>query len=72
MKIKFYSGLLLLVFVIIFVVQNTEMVNIQFLLWKLTMPRSFMILTVLTIGILVGWLIAGHFCKAHHDARNKD
>ena len=63
MNNKAYIGLALLILVVIFIVQNAIAVDIQFLFWKLSMSRSLMIFFVLAIGIVIGWIIAGHFHK---------
>lgn len=60
MNRKIYIGLALLLLVIIFIVQNTVVVEIRWLFWTVTMSRSLMIITVLSIGITIGWLIGSH------------
>ena len=65
MNITAYLGLALLLLVVIFIVQNAVVVDIQFLLWKLSMSRSLMIFFVLAAGIIIGWITAGHFGKKH-------
>lgn len=72
MKIRAYIALLLLLLVVVFIVQNATVVDIQFLLWKLSMSRSLMIFFVLAIGIVIGWITAGHFYKKRDKAREKD
>ena len=66
MNIKGYIGLVLLLLVVIFIVQNAAVVDIQFLFWKISMSRSLMIFFVLAIGIVIGWLTAGYFHKKHN------
>lgn len=63
MNIRAYIGLALLLLVVIFIVQNAAVVDIQLLFWKITMSRSLMIFIVLAIGIVIGWITAGHFHK---------
>jgi len=63
MKIRAYIGLALLLLVVIFIVQNATVVDIQLLFWKVSMSRSLMIFFVLAIGIIIGWITAGHFHK---------
>ena len=63
MNIKVYTGLVLLILVVIFIIQNAVSVDIQFLFWKLSMSRSLMIFFVLAIGIALGWIGANHFLK---------
>ncbi len=47
----------MIAFVLIFVVQNTEVVEFRFLLWTLSMSRALMLFGVLAIGIVAGWLL---------------
>lgn len=61
MSLKLYTGLSLLILVVIFTIQNAEMVQINFLIWDFSISRALMIFLVLSIGILVGWFAAHHF-----------
>ncbi len=49
--------IVLLVIVAIFVVQNTVVVDVRFLAWKVSMSRALMLLGTLLIGIIAGWLL---------------
>jgi len=49
----------LLLLVVLFAVQNSETVEVAFLLWGLSLPRSILILLVLAIGIVVGLFLRG-------------
>jgi len=42
--------------VIVFVIQNTQVAEFQFLAWKVSMPRALLLLGNFVIGIIVGWL----------------
>jgi uncharacterized integral membrane protein len=55
--------------VVIFIMQNTAVVAIQFLFWELSMSGSLMIFFVLAIGIIIGWITAGHLQRKHKRAR---
>lgn len=43
--------------ILIFVVQNTEAVSVLFLNWRLTLPRSLLILLAYVLGMLSGWTV---------------
>jgi len=43
--------------VIIFVLQNTQVVEVQFLLWTISMSRALILLGTLAIGLIGGWLL---------------
>jgi len=48
--------LILVALVIIFVIQNTQVVEFQFLAWKVSMSRSLLLLGTFGMGVVVGWL----------------
>jgi putative membrane protein len=43
--------------VIIFVLQNTQVVEVRFLLWTTSMSRALMLLGTLAVGLIGGWLL---------------
>lgn len=59
MHAKTYLGLALLLMVAVFTLQNTDVVTVHFLLWKLAVSRALMIFIVLIVGIVVGLVLAG-------------
>jgi uncharacterized integral membrane protein len=68
MQYKAYLGLALFLLVVIFIVQNAEVVDIRFLAWKLSMSRALIVFFVLAIGIVIGWITAGHFSRRRGQA----
>ena len=54
--IKTIVFLVLVVLVLMFVIQNTQVVAFQFLAWKVSMSRALLLLGTFCIGIVVGWL----------------
>jgi len=48
--------LILIALVIVFVIQNTQVVEFQVLAWKVSMSRALMFLGTFLIGIAAGWL----------------
>jgi len=42
---------------VLFAVQNIADVEVQFLLWSVTLPRAILILVVLALGMLIGWIL---------------
>ena len=57
MQIKTIIILVLLAIVIIFVFQNTQVVEVRFIVWKASMSRALMLLGTLAIGLIAGWLL---------------
>jgi len=47
----------LVAFVLIFVVQNTQVVEFRFLVWTISMSRALMLFGTLAIGFIAGWLL---------------
>ena len=47
----------LVIFVLIFVVQNTQVVEFQFLTWSISLSRALMLFGALAIGVAAGWLL---------------
>ncbi len=60
MNIKLFIVFALGIFATIFIVQNTEVVEMQILFWKLAMSRVLMFVSLIVIGVVIGWLIRGH------------
>ncbi len=52
---KLNFGLVLLFLIVIFTLQNVEVVTIKFFFWEASISRAIMIFLVLAIGILLGW-----------------
>jgi len=65
---KLYFALTLLGLVLIFVLQNTEIVNIRFLFWQFAASRALLVFGIFLVGILGGYLL-GSLDKAR---RRKD
>ena len=42
---------------LIFVIQNVDAVDVNFLLWTVSMSRALLILFTLVIGFLLGWFL---------------
>ena len=47
---------ILVALVLIFVIQNTQVVEFRFLAWKISMSRALLMLGAFIIGAIVGWL----------------
>ena len=43
--------------VAIFVLQNTQVVEVRFLFWTVSMSRALMLFGTLAIGLVGGWLM---------------
>jgi len=47
---------ILVALVIIFVLQNTQVVEFQFFFWKVSLSRALLLFLNFLIGVVVGWL----------------
>jgi uncharacterized integral membrane protein len=47
---------ILVVLVLVFVIQNTQVVEVRFLFWEVSMSRALMLLGTFLVGIIAGWL----------------
>lgn len=64
MNPKLILTLTLIVLAVIFIIQNTAVVEIHFLFWMVSMSRSLFMFFLLAIGIVAGWV--GHSYFIHH------
>lgn len=48
---------ILILLVLVFLVQNTEVVKVNFLLWDISMSRAVLLFFSLLIGFIVGWFL---------------
>ncbi len=57
MRFTFVLGLVIGILVVIFIIQNTEIVEINVLFWTISISRALVVLMVFIIGILVGAIL---------------
>ena len=58
MNWKWMVVLILLLLLVIFTLQNYEVVKIQFLFWSFQTSRAIVIFATMFIGIILGWVIS--------------
>lgn len=58
-KFRLITGLTIILLIVIFAVQNYEVVQVNFLFWSFTMSRAVMIFILLAIGFLSGFILKG-------------
>jgi uncharacterized integral membrane protein len=56
MNLKMTGALFALALVVIFVLQNMEIVSVEFLIWRIQASRVLIYLSIFLIGALIGWL----------------
>jgi uncharacterized integral membrane protein len=57
MKIKLGISLALAILVFIFVSQNTDVAQVNFLTWSIEMSLVLLVFIMLGAGIVIGWLL---------------
>ena len=57
MPVKTIVFIVLAILIVIFTIQNTQVIDIQFLTWKASISRALVLLSTLFVGIILGWLI---------------
>jgi uncharacterized integral membrane protein len=60
MKKKLGLAMALLLGVVIFTLQNTEMISIRFMFWQFSLSRALLLFLVLGIGVLLGFLLGSY------------
>ncbi len=56
---KVIFGIVIGILAVVFALQNTADVDVQFLVWSLTLPRALILLVMLAAGFLVGLVVGG-------------
>ena len=57
MDVRTIGILVIAVLVFVFVAQNTQVVDIRLLFWKISMSRALVLLATFGFGLLMGWLL---------------
>lgn len=57
MNLKLTGILILVVFALVFVAQNIDVVTISFLFWEISMSRAVLLFFSLLTGFIIGWLL---------------
>lgn len=58
MKFKTILALVIAGLIVVFALQNSEVTDINFFLWKISMSRVLIILGSFSIGVIVGILVS--------------
>ena len=62
-NIRIVLGIIGLFIVVIFTLQNAEVVNVNFLFWRISVSRVILLLIVFCTGFLLGYLL--HSMRSH-------
>lgn len=58
MNLKLIVAYAIGILALLFLVQNLETVQVNFLIWTVQMPRALMLLLVFLAGALAAWIVA--------------
>lgn len=59
MRPKLITGAVLVLLVLVFVFQNTDVVDLRFLFWTVSMSRVLLAMLFLIVGLILGWILCG-------------
>ena len=54
---KLFVALLCAALAVIFIVQNTAVVEIKFLVWTIALSRALLMFILVVLGVAMGWLL---------------
>ena len=60
-RTKLTLSLVLVALVVLFTLQNTQVVEVRLLFWKLSMSRVLLIFLLLAVGAILGWAANGAY-----------
>jgi len=72
MHVKLIIVLALIALLSIFIIQNSDVVALQFLFWKIEMSRALMFVFVLLFGTGIGWFLRGYLMHKAALREDKD
>ena len=55
-QVKLVVALILAIAVLLFILQNTHTVQLNFVVWTLSTSRAVVVLATLVIGMVLGWI----------------
>ena len=61
MTIKMIITLVLAGCAVLFIIQNSDVVQVSFLIWHITLSRALLMFFSLLIGFIIGWFLNSYF-----------
>ena len=71
MNYRLITSLVLILLTLLFIFQNTSVVEFHFLIWTIAMSRSLMFFLLLGIGFLIGWILRSHIASRHKNRHTR-
>ncbi|MCK5457321.1 MAG: LapA family protein [Melioribacteraceae bacterium] len=69
---KLSTSLVLIVLATIFLIQNTQVVQINIIFWTISMSTAIMVVLLLVSGILIGWFLNGYLSNKKSKDSNQN
>ena len=57
--------------VLLFIVQNIQVAELRFLIWRIAMPQALLILLIFASGFLIGWMLRTVLVDSARQARRE-
>ena len=58
MRIKIGIIIVFVILIVVFALQNTDIVSVKFWFWEVQTPRALLIFLCLVIGLFIGFLVS--------------
>ena len=71
-NIKLIIILFLILVASLFLVQNTQVVNIRIIFWTYSLSVSIVIVSMLIVGILIGWFLKSYISYKKNKSKDLD
>ncbi|MFW6324676.1 MAG: lipopolysaccharide assembly protein LapA domain-containing protein [Desulfovibrionales bacterium] len=65
MNKKLVALVVLLILVVLFTLQNTEAVSVQFFFWSASVSKALLIFILFGLGVLLGFFLGNHSRRIH-------
>ena len=69
MRIKIGIIIVFVMLIVVFALQNTEIVSVKLWFWEVQTPRALLILFCLVIGLFIGFFIPSPVGKKQQDKK---
>lgn len=56
-SVRFWFGIIVLGFVVLFTLQNVAVVEVNLLFWAVSLPRAILLFIIFAAGAMVGWIL---------------
>jgi len=72
MNAKLFTAIVVLFVFAVFIVQNAQVVTVNFLFWKMEASRAIVLMVTFVFGLFTGWILTQFLRKSKKDKNLKD